>query len=243
MQGRTRRALLLSAILSASLVLGASPASAMTSPSDIGVSDEDWAQIAELGEYNNALTTFVDDSGEITLVFTGGHAADDLQYPDDFELSDPDIVLYGEFSQFDTNEEVDAIQVDTVDQIATAGYTAVSTYNPDVDVVDVVTTAPSDVTDPLVSTYDSKIRIIEGEPEANSAPGGTAHDSAKKHHAKKHHAKKHSKKHSKHSKKHAAKKPASKKHASAKSAKSAKKATAAATRKVTKVVLTPAKAH
>ncbi|WP_198655050.1 hypothetical protein [Streptomyces geranii] len=160
------RQLLLGAILSASLMLGAAaPSYAQIAPSDAGISEDDWQLVTEIGELNNALLEYVDDNGEVTLVFTGGNVPDTWVYPDGFTgFSNSDIVLTGEYSQFATNDEVLSIKNDAIDQIKAGGYNAIAEYNADTDVVDVVTKAPASVTDSLVSTYDSKINIVAGDP-------------------------------------------------------------------------------
>ncbi|MFD4603052.1 hypothetical protein ACFWPQ_34130 [Streptomyces sp. NPDC058464] len=202
MRRRLSRTLLLSGLLSASLALGAAPSFALMNPGDAGISDADWDRVMEIGDYNNALMEYVDDAGEATLVFTGSQVPDELQYPSDFTgFDNPDLVLYGEYSQFSTNDEVSTISDDTVAQISDAGYSGTATYNEDTDVIDVATDAPSSVTDPLIATYGSKINVIAAAITNESAPGGKTHKSPKKHTPKKKAA----------AKKHAAKKPTLKK--------------------------------
>lgn len=229
MRRRMSRTLLVSAFLSATLALGAAPSYAEMDPSAIGVSDTDWGLVAEVSAYNNALMTFVNDQGEIILRFTGGTLPDDLQYPPEFTgFSDPNLTLWGEASQFATNDEVTAIADDAVTQLVAAGYDASAAYNPDTDQVNVTTLAPSSATDALVTTYGSKINIVAEAPQTEAYSGDTAHGkahSAKKHKTKKQETKKHT------AKKHKVKKQETKK-------RTAKKTPAPAPRK-TKIVLTP----
>ncbi|WP_460062414.1 hypothetical protein [Streptomyces sp. YKOK-I1] len=224
------RTLLVSAILSVSLAWGAAaPSYAQMAPSDAGISDADWALMVEIAEYNNAYTEYVSDSGEATFVMTGGTAANDLEWPSDFTgFSDPNLLIYLEYSQFSTNDEINAILDDTVTQIQNAGYSAAAVYDEDTDKVDVTTLAPSSVTGPLVSTYDTKINIIAADPTSQDAPGGTAHGSTKKHGTKKHDAKKHT------AKKKVTKKKVTKKKASAKET-----AGSTTTPQLVKVAVTP----
>ncbi|MCG7207461.1 hypothetical protein [Streptomyces arenae] len=170
MPRRMSRTLVLSTFLAASLVLGAAPSYASMSPGSAGISDSDWAMVGEIGSYNSAYTEYVDNQGNATLVFTGGNVPSQLQYPPDFHgFSNTNLTLYGEFSQFSTNDAIDSAISDTVAQIQAAGYGASSAYNPDTDVVDVTTDAPSSVTAPLVSSYGSKISIVAGTPNISAS--------------------------------------------------------------------------
>ncbi|MFC4508069.1 MULTISPECIES: hypothetical protein [Streptomyces] len=185
------RLLLAGAFLSATVALGTGPSYAAMSPEQAGISDSDWAKVAEIGDYNHAYTAFIDNSGEATLVFTGGNVPDELQWPSDFTgFDNPNLELWGEYSQFATNDAIASIADDTVLQISNAGYDANASYNPDTDVIDVITNAPSSVTGPLVATYGSTINIIAGNPTQQSGSGGTAHGSPKKHAPHKHATKK-----------------------------------------------------
>ncbi|MER6418301.1 hypothetical protein [Streptomyces sp. NPDC001137] len=162
----TARSLLIGAVLSTSLVLGAIPSYADMTPQAAGISDSDWSLVGQVGDYNNAYMEYVDNQGEATLVFTGGHVPDQLQWPSGFTgFSNPNLVLTGEYSQFPTNSDIDATIGNTVAQIQAAGYGASAAYDPDTDKVDVTTDAPSSVTNPLVSSYGSKIHIVVGVPD------------------------------------------------------------------------------
>ncbi|WP_327731260.1 hypothetical protein OG250_41990 [Streptomyces sp. NBC_00487] len=86
--------------------------------------------------------------------------------------------------------EISAIEDNAVTTILNADFGAGASFNPEEDTVVVVTTAPSSVTAPLVTTYGPKIRIIAGSDTPQSAAGGTSDDSAKKHSAKKYFTKK-----------------------------------------------------
>ncbi|MFK0154758.1 hypothetical protein ACIQVK_22105 [Streptomyces sp. NPDC090493] len=216
MKMKMSRGLLVSAFLSASLALGAAPSYAQMAPSDAGISDSDWAEYLALGDLNGAFTEYVADDGGVVLVFTGGNVPTQLQYPEGWTY--PDRALYGEYSQFASNAEVPAIEDDAVTQISDAGYDVSAGYDNDTDQVDVTSSAPSSVTDPLIATYGSKIHIIDGTPASQqSGSGGTAHGCAKTH-------------------KHAPRKAAKK---------AAKKASAPvpASPKVTKVLLVPGNSH
>ncbi|WP_330286133.1 hypothetical protein [Streptomyces sp. NBC_00576] len=159
------RSLLIGAVLSASLALGAVPSYADMSPQAAGISDSDWSLVGQVGSYNNAYMEYVDNQGEATLVFTGGNVPDQLQWPSGFPgFSNANLALYGEYSQFASNSDIDTTISDTAARIQAAGYGASSGYDPDTDVVDVTTDAPSSVTNPLVSTYGNKIHIVVGTP-------------------------------------------------------------------------------
>ncbi|MGW1783663.1 hypothetical protein ACWCQQ_31705 [Streptomyces sp. NPDC002143] len=144
-------------------------------PDQAGISDSDWSKVVELGDYNGAYTEFIDNTGDAILVFTGGNVPDGLEYPSDFTgFDDPDLLLWGEYSQFASNADVAEIIDSSVHQLQLAGYAAASSYNPDLDVVDVYTEAPSSATNPVFAQYGSKINIIYGNPEAQQGSGGTS---------------------------------------------------------------------
>jgi hypothetical protein len=163
------RTLVLSTFLAASLVLGAAPSFADMSPADAGISDSDWSMVTEIGDYNGAYMEYVDNQGEPVLVFTGGHIPNPLTYPSDFTGFAGNLTLYGEQSQFTSNSAIDSTIGDTVAQIQAAGYGASSAYNPDADVVEVTTDAPSSVTNPMVSSYGGKIHITVGTPDISAS--------------------------------------------------------------------------
>ncbi|MFJ9565094.1 hypothetical protein ACIRQQ_34295 [Streptomyces fuscichromogenes] len=165
MPRRMSRTLMLSTLLAASLALGAAPSYADMSPSAAGISDHDWSAVGEIGAYNGAYTEYVDNSGKAVLVFTGGNVPSSLQWPSDFTgFDNANLTLYGEYSQFATNDQVDTTISNSVAQLQAAGYNASAAYDPDTDVVDVTTLAPSSVTASVVSTYGSKIHIVAANP-------------------------------------------------------------------------------
>ncbi|WP_460068972.1 hypothetical protein [Streptomyces sp. YKOK-I1] len=57
----------------------AAPSYADISPQDTGISDSDWSLVGQIGSYNNAYMEYVDNQGEVTLVFTGGNVPNPLQ--------------------------------------------------------------------------------------------------------------------------------------------------------------------
>jgi hypothetical protein len=129
---------------------------------------------------------FVDDSGQPTLVFTGANFPNELRWPSDFTgFDNPDLQqLWLQHSQFASNEAVNSIVDDVVTQVTNANYTATAACNPDTDVVDLTTMAPSSVTSPLVTEYGSLINIIAADPQSE-ASGGKAHAPKAKHAPKK----------------------------------------------------------
>jgi hypothetical protein len=188
MKRKMFRALLVGGLVSASVAVGIAPSYAMIDdPALVGISDEDWAKFVQLGDYNGALSEFVDDDGVPEMLFPHGSTApDNLQYPAGWTPWTT-IGLYATWdSQFTGMTEISAVEDNAATTILNAGYDAGAGFNPEEDVVEVVTAAPSTVTNPLVTTYGGKIRIIAGSSEAQSAAGGTSHDSTKKHSAKKH---------------------------------------------------------
>ncbi|BBC29050.1 hypothetical protein SGFS_003410 [Streptomyces graminofaciens] len=182
------RALLVGGLVSASVAVGIAPSYAIIEdPTNAGISDEDWAKFVQLGDYNGALAEFVDDDGVPEMLFPAGSTAPaNLQYPADWTPWTT-FGLYAAWdSQFTGMTEISAIEDNAVTTILNAGFDAGASFNPEEDTVVVVTSAPSSVTAPLVTTYGGKIRIIAGSGAAQSAAGGTSDDSPKKHSGKKH---------------------------------------------------------